>query len=92
MNAVYFKGNWLHKFNAAITRPEPFYLGSKENSVDANMMRIETKLRSGYLDNLDARVLELPYVVFILFNSFNYFQIPKKNVNISETYECRAVN
>jgi len=62
VNAVYFKGNWLHKFNAAITRPEPFYLGSKENSVDANMMRIETKLRSGYLDNLDARVLELPYV------------------------------
>jgi len=62
VNAVYFKGNWLHKFNAAITRPEPFYLGSKENSVDANMMRIKTKFHSGYLDNLDARVLELPYV------------------------------
>jgi len=62
VNAVYFKGDWLHKFNAAFTRPEPFYLGSKENSVDANMMRIKTEFHSGYLDNLDARVLELPYV------------------------------
>ena len=70
MNAVYFKGNWLQKFDAAKTQLEPFYLGSNDKSTNANMMHIDAKLRSGFLDDLDARVLELPYVVFWILNSF----------------------
>lgn len=62
VNAVYFKGNWLQKFDAAKTQLEPFYLGSNDKSTNANMMHIDAKLRSGFLDDLDARVLELPYV------------------------------
>ena len=38
VNAVYFKGNWLRKFNPALTKVEPFFLGSKDNKMDVNMM------------------------------------------------------
>jgi len=62
VNAVYFKGSWLQKFDATQTKVEPFYLGSQDKSIDTEMMHIKTKLGSGYLDDLDARVLELPYV------------------------------
>ena len=67
MNAVYFKGNWLQKFDATLTEVEPFYLGSEDKSIDTEMMHIYTKLRSGYLDDLNARVLELPYVVYLCY-------------------------
>merc|ERR1712071_79918 len=62
VNAVYFKGNWLQKFDAALTEKAPFYLGSEDKSIDVNMMHIDAKFRSGYIEDLDARVLELPYV------------------------------
>lgn len=63
VNAIYFKGNWLRKFDAALTKPEPFYLGSKDNIVDAHMMHIEGDFRIGDIESLDARAVELPYVV-----------------------------
>lgn len=62
VNAVYFKGNWLRKFDSALTKVEPFFLGSKDNKMDAKMMHIEADFRSGYVNELKARVVELPYV------------------------------
>ena len=69
VNAVYFKGNWLQKFDAALTEKAPFYLGSEDKSIDVNMMHIDAKFRSGYIEDLDARVLELPYVVVVSLSS-----------------------
>ena len=66
VNAVYFKGNWLRKFDSALTKVEPFFLGSKDNKMDAKMMHIEADFRSGYVNELKARVVELPYVVIII--------------------------
>jgi len=62
VNAIYFKGNWLRKFDAALTKPEPFYLGSNDNAIDVHMMHIDGDFRTGDIKNLDARVVELPYV------------------------------
>ncbi len=63
VNAVYFKGNWIRKFDSSLTKVEPFYIGSKDKNIDVNMMHIDADFRSGYIESLDARMLELPYVV-----------------------------
>ena len=68
VNAVYFKGNWMQKFDSSLTKVEPFYMGTKDKNINVNMMHIDADFRSGYIENLDARVLELPYVV----SSINY--------------------
>jgi len=59
VNAVYFKGDWQDTFDADNTRMEPFYLNDSKKNV--NMMHNNGKFSSGYIDALDARVLELPY-------------------------------
>lgn len=61
VNAVYFKGDWMRKFDQTLTKVEPFYLGSEDSKVDAHMMHIDGKFRTGVMEALDARVLELPY-------------------------------
>ncbi len=63
VNAVYFKGKWLNQFDADSTKVEPFYLGSSEKKIDVPMMHHEANFRHGYLEHLDARVLEMPYEV-----------------------------
>lgn len=63
VNALYFKGNWNSKFDSSLTKAEPFFLGNKNSKIDVNMMHIDADFRSGYIESLDARVLELPYVV-----------------------------
>ena len=67
LNAIYFKGGWLDPFEEEETRKEPFYLGSRENEIEVDMMHREDKMRSGDLPELDARVLELPYRVCLEF-------------------------
>ncbi|KZS04159.1 leukocyte elastase inhibitor isoform X2 [Daphnia magna] len=62
VNAIYFKGNWMRKFDSSLTLIEPFYLGSKDNRKDVNMMHIDAEFRTGFIESLDARLLELPYV------------------------------
>ncbi|XP_059353101.1 leukocyte elastase inhibitor-like isoform X1 [Daphnia carinata] len=62
VNAIYFKGNWMRKFDSTLTLMEPFYIGSKDKKIDVNMMHIDADFRSGYIESLDARMLELPYV------------------------------
>jgi len=66
VNALYFKGDWLHKFNPLHTSQQPFYLGSETNKVIVPMMFINENFLMGYIDELDSNVLELPYKV-------NYF-------------------
>ena len=68
VNALYFKGDWLHKFNPRHTSQQPFYLGSETNQVIVPMMFIKEKFRMGYIDEFDSSVLELPYKVNYFFN------------------------
>jgi len=61
VNAVYFKGDWQDAFHPRGTRMGPFYLNGADSKKDVNMMLNNREFSSGYIDALDARVLELPY-------------------------------
>ncbi len=58
-NAIYFKGNWARQFKPEMTIQEPFTLLSGKK-VDVPMMRQDDE-RSGYAENEDCQILEMPY-------------------------------
>lgn len=62
LNAVYFKGNWKHRFNVSSTKNEPFHV-SKTEVKQVPTMYIENKFYHRYLDELDADCVALPYEV-----------------------------
>lgn len=62
VNAVYFKADWLTKFDKADTKAEPFYVNDRE-TVNVEMMhRKVTGFHYASKDDLDAQVLELRYI------------------------------
>jgi len=61
VNAVYFKGKWMRQFVSARTQVQPFYLGSEDKKIDAQIMHDEADYRIGELFDHDARILEIPY-------------------------------
>lgn len=68
VNAIYFKGDWLQKFDPKLTKAEPFYLGSKDRKLNVNMMhKYNSAFHHGNIPKFDARILEIPYSV----NKFN---------------------
>lgn len=75
INAVYFKGEWKWKFNLKYTEPEPFHID--ENTVkDVPMMRKKARYNYNELPDLDAKIIELLYKVFIVSrNNFNQYTI-----------------
>ncbi|KAG7268732.1 hypothetical protein CRUP_034566 [Coryphaenoides rupestris] len=60
VNAIYFKGDWLHKFDAAKTKEMPFKL-NKSESKPVQMMYQMRKLPYNYVPEYKLQVLELPY-------------------------------
>jgi serpin B len=58
VNAIYFKGNWVHKFKPEATRDAPFHV-SPEITVTAPLMHQTDAF--GYAEFPDLQVLELPY-------------------------------
>ncbi|XP_067134288.1 leukocyte elastase inhibitor-like [Centruroides vittatus] len=60
ISAIYFKGFWAKKFSTSLTKTHPFYV-TKDKIVNTDMMYQEGKF--GYLEDeeLQARVLQLPY-------------------------------
>ncbi|XP_037081441.1 leukocyte elastase inhibitor A-like [Pollicipes pollicipes] len=59
VNAVYFKGSWLLKFNESDTAPGQFHAADGPRSVD--MMTATKLFPTASLPGLDARALMLPY-------------------------------
>jgi serpin B len=59
VNAIYFKGNWVHKFKPEVTRDAPFHV-SPETTVTAPLMRQTDDF--GYAEFPDLQVLELSYL------------------------------
>src|SRR5438477_9714719 len=57
-NAVYFKGKWIHRFDAKATQPAPFFITS-DRQVQTPLMSQTLNLRSKQLD--DATLFALPY-------------------------------
>ncbi|XP_014220606.2 antichymotrypsin-2-like isoform X6 [Trichogramma pretiosum] len=60
VNALYFKGQWLHKFDEKDTTKKTFHL-SKSSSVKAPMMYIKKKFLYQRLPELNAQLVGLPY-------------------------------
>ena len=80
LNAVYFKGMWLNKFNKYLTSKKPFYnFNDKSKEIKVDRMSITDYFR--YYENNELQIVELPYkkdsmsAVIIL---------PSKNSNINE--------
>ncbi|XP_037280105.2 iripin-8 [Rhipicephalus microplus] len=60
LNAVYFKGTWVTKFDAADTMNQPFFnMGTSEVSRPA--MYLATRLPHTTIDGLNASAVEIPY-------------------------------
>ncbi|KAH8352184.1 hypothetical protein KR084_002459, partial [Drosophila pseudotakahashii] len=60
VNAIYFEGQWKYKFQADQTHVADFHVSAME-IVHVEMMTLSKTLFSAYLDDLDAKVIELPY-------------------------------
>ncbi|XP_063903064.1 leukocyte elastase inhibitor-like isoform X9 [Zophobas morio] len=60
VNAIYFKGDWKHKFDKAATKTEPFYLNDVD-SIDVSMMHTKKKFNYKSDEALDAQILEMSY-------------------------------
>ncbi|XP_030387484.1 alaserpin-like isoform X2 [Scaptodrosophila lebanonensis] len=60
VNAIHFKGTWVHKFPKHATHSELFYLNDDE-SVNVPMMNLKDRFRYADLPDLDATALEMPY-------------------------------
>ncbi|XP_065367050.1 antichymotrypsin-2-like isoform X3 [Calliphora vicina] len=60
VNAIHFKGEWVHQFPEKDTREMDFYL-DETNTVKVQMMHINKRFRYGELPALDATALEMPY-------------------------------
>ncbi|KAF2982282.1 hypothetical protein EK904_010783 [Melospiza melodia maxima] len=61
INALYFKGNWAMKFEAAATRQRPFRI-NMHTTKPVPMMYLRDKFNLNYIESVQADVLELPYV------------------------------
>ncbi|XP_062411806.1 leukocyte elastase inhibitor isoform X2 [Sardina pilchardus] len=60
VNAVYFKGSWMHRFQKEQTQEMPFKINHAETR-PVQMMCQTKKLPYGWVDDLEMQVLELPY-------------------------------
>ena len=60
VNAIYFKGDWLKKFNETDTKDDDFHISSSE-SVKVKMMYTKARFHHGVNAELKCQAIELPY-------------------------------
>ena len=60
INAIYFKGDWKTKFDAALTKEKDFFT-EKGNTVKVPTMHMKGKFDIAVLEELKMKVLRLPY-------------------------------
>ncbi|MGI6189881.1 MAG: serpin family protein [Caldicoprobacteraceae bacterium] len=79
INALYFNGNWTHKFDPNLTREEPFFLGDGTEKSCSMMFRSTEEYP--YFDGENFQAVNLPYgkerLSMILF-------LPDEGVNLQE--------
>ncbi|XP_077391036.1 leukocyte elastase inhibitor [Festucalex cinctus] len=61
VNAIYFKGDWKHRFDPGNTKEMPFKV-NQNATAPVNMMFLRRKLPYNYVPELGLQILELPYV------------------------------
>ncbi|XP_021054074.1 serpin B4-like isoform X2 [Mus pahari] len=60
VNAVYFKGQWNHKFDKKHTTEEKFWL-NKNTSKPVQMMKQNIEFNFMFLEDVKAKIVEIPY-------------------------------
>ena len=63
-NAIYFKGTWRHQFPKENTTPGGFYVSPTE-IVEASYMKTTDTFYYFESNELDAKILRLPYKVLL---------------------------
>ncbi|RXN26576.1 leukocyte elastase inhibitor-like isoform X1 [Labeo rohita] len=62
VNAIYFKGTWMHKFETRNTKEMPFKINQQNESRPVQMMFEQKKFPFRCIQEHKLQVLELPYV------------------------------
>lgn len=62
LNAVYFKGDWKHKFKKENTKLKTFHI-DKNSKIEVPTMYLKKEIYYGCLDDLNAQYIALPYKV-----------------------------
>ncbi|MGJ7910767.1 serpin family protein [Neobacillus sp. LXY-1] len=78
INATYFKGDWTHEFNKALTEKRTFYF-EDGTTKDVPLMTLNEELP--YMENEDFQAVSLPYVDGKM--SMKVF-LPKEDSNLEE--------
>nr|XP_023679192.1 leukocyte elastase inhibitor-like [Paramormyrops kingsleyae] len=60
VNALYFKGEWLHMFDRFKTREMPFKINERETK-PVQMMYLQKVLPFKYIEEYDLQIVEMPY-------------------------------
>ncbi|XP_028631477.1 serpin B3-like isoform X4 [Grammomys surdaster] len=61
VNAMYFKGQWNHKFDEKNTTEEKFWL-NENTSKSVPMMKQRNEFNFIFLEDVQAKIVELPYI------------------------------
>ncbi|XP_056235206.1 leukocyte elastase inhibitor-like [Seriola aureovittata] len=61
VNAIYFKGNWMNRFDEANTKEMPFKVNQNETKPVMMMYQMK-KLPYNYIPDHSVQILELPYM------------------------------
>lgn len=62
VNTMYFKGNWLAKFDEKSTQMRPFHVSKTEISLVPTMIK-KAKFNCGEIPEWKASFIEIPYEV-----------------------------
>lgn len=62
INAIYFNGTWLHKFDTKNTEKRAFHVTENEKKFVPTMFN-KSKYNHGEIPPLNAKFIEVPYMV-----------------------------
>ncbi|KAL2726795.1 leukocyte elastase inhibitor-like isoform X2 [Vespula squamosa] len=93
INAVYFKGHWLHKFDDQLIKNIFFHTSETDKKL-VPMMYKQSKYVYGEIPNLNTRFIEIPYVnqdiamVILLPNEIEGLQLLEKSFKWEDFFEA----
>ncbi|KAL4692981.1 hypothetical protein H8959_016791 [Pygathrix nigripes] len=96
VNAIYFKGQWQNKFNKENTKEEKFW-PNKNTYKSVQMMRQNESFNFALLEDVQAKVLEIPYkgkdlsMIVLLPNEINGLQKLEEKLTAEKLLEWTSL-